>query len=380
MRSFMYQFDSQPNPDLHVAPDLRQGWNRPENRRHGFHNAHLIFRRSLMIRSRRVLTLTEVEDPDLAQLEISLGLSRRPGFSALVVAEGGRIRLARAAGDFALERPHSIQSITKMHIHLIAGMLIEAGLLDLEAKAGHYLPGLSSGYYEARIRDLLDMNIANDFSEDYSDPAADCYREEEAMGWRLPPDGQPELTMEAFVCAITGSDLTNRAGTAQYKSANTEVLTLIAAQLCDLDKYLSQICDAAGYQGALHISQSPEGLPALSGGGCLSPLDLARFGLLFARYGAGVSGGTVGSPAYTNVCRKADQPPLSRSRPHQRYVGHLMTDGTLIGHAGYGGQYLLIDPDKNRVALYLGVLENDSGYDEAFMAKIVGALETLISV
>lgn len=370
---------SHPNPDLHVGPDLRQGWNRPENRRHGFHNAHLIFRRSLMIRSRRVLGLQHAEDATLARMDGKLGLSQNPGFSALVVAEADRILLARSAPDFALDRPHSIQSMTKMHLHLITGSLIEAGLLDLEATAGSYLPGLGSGYRTARLRDLLDMNLANDFSEDYSNPAADCYREEEALGWRLPPDGQPEMTLHDFACSITGGDLTNRTGYADYKSANTDVLTLITARLCDLPASLTDICDAAGYQGALHISQSPEGLPAFSGGGCLSALDLARFGLLFARGGAGVSGGTVGSPAFTQACRSAVLSPLLHSRPGQRYAEHLMTDGTRIGHSGYGGQFLMIDPDRSRVALYLGVLENDSGYDEAFMAGIVKSLEALIS-
>lgn len=371
--------ESYPNPDLHVDPDLRQGWNRPENRRHGFHNAHLIFRRALMIRSRRVLRLEQAEDSALARIEAALALSHNPGFSALVVAEEGRILLARAAPDFALDRPHSIQSVTKMHLHLIAGKLIEAGLLDLEAPAGRYLPGLGSGYHGARIRDLLNMNLVNDFSEDYSNPAADCYREEEALGWRLPPDGQPEMTLLDFACSITGGDLINRTGYADYKSANTDVLTLIAARLCDLPACLTEICDAAGYQGALHISQSPEGLPAFSGGGCLSALDLARFGLVFARQGEGVSGGNVGSAAFTQACRKAPLQPLSRSRPSQRYAGHLMTDGIRIGHAGYGGQYLMIDPDRGRVALYLGVLENDSGYDEWFMAGLVKSLEALIS-
>lgn len=369
--------ESHPNPDLHVAPDLRQGWNRPENRRHGFHNAHLIFRRSLSIRARRVLTLTEDENPTLARIENEIGLSRHPGFSALVVAEQGYIRLARSAPDFALDRPHSIQSITKMHMHLIAGTLIEQGLLDLDRTAGCYLTELGSGYHKARICDLLDMNLCNDFSEDYSNPAADCYREEEALGWRLPPDGTPETTLHDFACSITGTDLKNRSGHAEYKSANTDVLTLIAAEMIDLPAMLTNICDAAGYAGALHISLSPEGVPAFSGGGCLSALDLARFGLLFARCGQGAGGAGVGSPAYLRACRTADRLPLSSSRPWQRYAGHLMTDGARIGHAGYGGQYLMIDPDRGRIALYLGVLENDSGYDEAFMAGIERSLAKL---
>lgn len=371
--------ESHPNPDLAVAKDLKQGWNRPENRRQGFHNAHLIFRRSLSIRSRRVLTLRQSEDAALSGLADDLGLSQLHGFSALVVAEGGRILLSRAASDFSIDRLHSIQSITKMHMHLIAGQLIDRGLLDPDAKAGDYLPDLGSGYRGASIRALLDMDVSNHFSEDYSDPAADCYREEEALGWRLPPEGRAEMTLLDFACGITGGDLTNRYGYVDYKSANTDVLTLIAARLTDLPAALTAICDAAGYAGALHCSLSPEGLPALSGGGCLSALDLARFGLLFARRFRGLGPAPCGSVDFLDLCRSAKGPPLSRSRPWQRYSGHLMTDGQSIGHAGYGGQYLMIDPDRGRVALYLGVLENESGYDEAFMAQILRSLESLMT-
>ncbi len=369
--------DSVPNPDLHVAPDLRQGWNRPERRRHGFHNAHMIFRAGLMLRSRRVLRLADAPDPELAQRAEDLGLTRLPGFSALVVAEEGKVLHARTAPDFALDRPHSLQSITKMHMHLIAGALIERGLLDPDAHAGRYLPDLGSGYHGARIGDLLDMNLCNDFSEDYSDPKADCYREEEALGWRLPRDGQPEMTLHDFACAIAGGELSNRTGHAVYKSANTDVLTLIAAGMTDLHRTLRELCDAAGYAGAFHISLSPECLPALSGGGCLSPLDLARLGLLFARRGRGIDGQNVGSARFLEACRKVKHSPFLKSRPWQRYSGHLMTDGSKIGHAGYGGQYLMIDPERGRVALYLGVLENDSGYDEPFMTSLVRTLEEL---
>lgn len=332
-----------------------------------------------MVRTRRVSRLADDADPDMIRRVEELGLTRLPGFSALVVAEEGRILAARVARDFALDQPHSIQSITKMHMHLIAGRLIEEGVLDLDATAGDYLPGLGSGYHAARIGDLLDMNIANDFSENYDDPAADCYREEEALGWRLPGDGIAEITLRQFVSGIGGNDLVNRTGHAIYKSANTDVLTVIADRLTDLPARLAEIVDAAGYSRGFHISLSPEGLPAISGGACLSPLDLARFGLLFARKGIGIDGRAVGSIDYFGACRAAAGPPLSRSRPWQRYAGHLMTDGRIIGHAGYGGQYLMIDPDRGRVALYLGVLENDSGYDEAFMAGVVKALAVLLS-
>ncbi|MBL8581646.1 MAG: beta-lactamase family protein [Rhizobiaceae bacterium] len=370
--------ESVPNRELTVGTDRRQNWNRPENRRHGFHNAHLIFRRSLAIRAGRTSVLADAPDAKLASRVAESGLTNRPTFSALAIVEEGRLLYGKAAPDFALERPHSIQSITKMHMHLIAGALIEEGVLDPEQTAGHYLPWLGSGYHGARVRDLLDMNVANDFSEDYSDPGADCYREEEALGWRLPPDERPEMTLAVFACGITGTDLKNRKGYVEYKSANTDALTLIAAGLTDLPARLAAITDAAGYAGGFHVSLSPEGLPALSGGGCLSVLDLARFGLLFARGTLGIDGRPVGSGAFLQAALASQGPPLSRSRPWQRYAGHLMTDGRTLGHARYGGQYLMVNPATGRVAAFLSVLDNDSGYDETYMARIVEALSAFV--
>ena len=44
----------------------------------------------------------------------------------------------------------------------------------------------------ATVQDVLDMNVMNDFSEDYDDPDAECYTEEIALGWRL-PEGDARL-------------------------------------------------------------------------------------------------------------------------------------------------------------------------------------------
>lgn len=373
----MSTLTSHPNPDLHVGPDLRQGWNRPANRRRGFHQSHQIFRRTLSIRSRRTLDLVDRPDGALSMLADELALTRQPGFSALVVAEGDRLLLSRAADDFCVTRPHSIQSITKMHMHLIAGHLLEDGRLRLDDTAADHLPGLGSGYRDASLRDLLDMAVRNDFSEDYSDPAADCYREEEALGWRLPGEGVREMTLMEFVASITRTGSYRETGFIDYKSANTDVLTLIAAQFLDLNGFLADLCDAAGYEGGFHVSLSPEGLPALSGGASLSALDLARFGLLFARGGRGVSGQSVGSSAFTQECIATGGRPVSRLRSWQGYAGHLMIAQNQLGHAGYGGQYLMVNTATGRVGVYLGVIENDSGYDERQMTEIIRALERL---
>ncbi|MEZ5913371.1 MAG: serine hydrolase domain-containing protein [Paracoccaceae bacterium] len=369
------------NPDLTVLADNKQGWNLPERRRHGFHNADRLWRRMFQCRARSVLTLHDRPDSAVADAVQASGITRHPAFSALVIAEGNRQLYGEAAADFATTQSHSIQSVTKMHAHLLLGELIAAGRVDPELAAGHYLPDLGPGYAQARIADLLDMTVINDFDEDYSNPFSACYAEEEALGWRLPADGRAEITLAAFTNAITGSAQRNTSGLAGYKSANTDVLTRIAAAVSPvyLATWLERVADAAGYEGTFSITLSPELLPALSGGGCLSARDLARFGLLLARRGAGLGGGQVGDAGFTAESLTRPAPKLSEGRYWLRYSRHLMTDGRRIGHAGYGGQYLMVDMETGRVAAFLSVLENASGYDDDYMAGVIRALETVLN-
>ena len=100
-----------------------------------------------------------------------------------------------AADDFTTTTPHSIQSVSKLHIHLIVGQLLEQGLISCEAKVADYLPDIGTGYAQATVQSLLDMAVSNDFSEDYSDPQSDCYTEEIALGWRLPAAGLAETDL-----------------------------------------------------------------------------------------------------------------------------------------------------------------------------------------
>ncbi|MGI9371557.1 MAG: serine hydrolase, partial [Hyphomicrobiales bacterium] len=134
------------NPDLAVGADNKQRWNQPKHRRHGFHNAHKLFRREAMFRARSVLVLEDAHDDSLAAKSEVAELTGHTAFSALVVARENRVLLERHAEDFSTRHPHSIQSVTKMHIHLIAGFLAEQGALDFAKPVSHYLPNIGSGY------------------------------------------------------------------------------------------------------------------------------------------------------------------------------------------------------------------------------------------
>ena len=367
---------STPNPDLTVGPGNKQRWNQAEHRRHGFHNAHHLFRRTLMVRSRNVLMLGHAAD-DLTQQTPELrDLIGHPAFSAFCCLRNDEIIMEAAAPDFSVTKPHSIQSVTKLHVHLIIGQLLEQGLVSLDAKVSAYLPDIGSGYRDATIQALLDMAVTNDFAEDYSDPFSDCYSEEIALGWRLPAQGQDEITLKDFANSITGFKTNEGRTEAEYKSANTDVLTLIAAAVSPIPlmAQIERIADAVGYEGAFHISCSKDGYPAFSGGGCLSARDLARFGLFLARKGRDLFDQPVGSAAFLNKSLGRPAPSLTPPKEWLRYSNQTMTDGRVMGHAGYGGQFLMVDMTTGTSCAFLSVLENDAGYDDDYMGKVARVL------
>ena len=54
------------------------------------------------------------------------------------------------------------------------------------SRIGDHLPEIGSGYADATVQDVMDMNIVNDYAEDYSDPMTTALADHGvAMGWRL---------------------------------------------------------------------------------------------------------------------------------------------------------------------------------------------------
>lgn len=354
-----------PNPDLKVASDNKPNWNLPDQRRHSFHNLHHTVRYSTSFRSEQVMKLEKCVDMRITERADVQHLTSLPCFSAMVVIRDQHILYERYAADFSPNSLHSIQSINKTMINLIIGKMVEEGSLDLSKPVSHYLPEIGSGYSTATLQQVMDMNVANEYSEDFSNPDAMYYDHEETMGWRLPKDLTNENTMRHFIANIKSYDTSNRKGVVQYKDANPEILGWVAEQVSGkpLRDMLANIVDAAGIENTFTISTDREGVPTMSGGGCFTARDLARYGALFVRRGLGVNGNSVGSTDFINNTAARDGVVFDPAYPNYVYSNQTesLKNGRVIGHGGYGGQYLLMDLHSGVVGVFYSVVENKDG-------------------
>jgi CubicO group peptidase (beta-lactamase class C family) len=372
------EIPSEPNPDLEVIRGNKVRWTHADHRRHGWHHLHRIARYRTALRAARVMTLEKSMDLSIAARPEVQHFTSLPWFSAMLVLEGSSIAFERYASDFPPDQPHSIQSITKTLANLIIGQLLESGQLELSRRIGDYLPEIGSGYAAATLQQVLNMDVVNDYTEDFADPQASYYRHEEAMGWRLPRDPDHELTQRRFLASIGSSDTNNRSGYVQYKDANTDVLGWVAERVSGrpLRAFLADIVDAAGLEGSFHITTDREGVPGLDGGACLTARDLARYMSLFARGGSGISGERVGSSALISQTLSGG---VAMSAPFDwlRYCNHLMTCGRSLAHGGWGGQYAIANPATGKVAVFLSVIESQHAITRDYLPPIARMLEGL---
>ena len=308
-----------------------------------------------------MLVLEPQSDPALWQIDGVESLAHHPFTSAFCVVRDGKILLEHYARDFRAHQAHSMQSITKTMTNLMVGRLVAAGKLDLSKRVKDYIPEISSGYAEATVQEVLNMGVNNNYSEEWSDPNSMVYRFEE-MCRRLPLDPKREPGLREFLQEIEAVPGLGKPAVVTYKSTNTSILAWIVERVggIDLRLLIAEIIDEAGLEGQFTISSDRFGIPLLSGGGCMTARDLARYGSLITRWGMGVSGKQLGSREFIAASLTGGIP-WTAGDGSLRYCNQFDTDGRVLGHGGYCGQYLILDMTSGMVAVYFSTTDSIDG-------------------
>jgi Beta-lactamase class C and other penicillin binding proteins len=280
-------------------------------------------------------------------------------FCSLIVGKEQDIFYEKYAEDFSSLQPQTIMSISKMFLNLFVGELLEKGKLQLEKPISYYLPNIGSGYAEATVQNVLNMNTVNAFTEDYTDPYSTSFMHETVGGWRIPDEGQDEMFHEDFLNSIRtdgSNSVINNSENAFYKSANSDVIALLIKKLSGrkLRDWLLSSVEAMGLEDGLYMATDRGGMPWLSGGGCLIARDLLRMGLLFSRKGVGIRNRITGSGKFIDdtVSEKGPKYMHLKDEKYVYYANQTMKSNNWIGHSGYGGQFLMINLETNVVASF----------------------------
>ena len=381
-----YKLRSEANPNLVVLRDNKPKWYLPENRREGYRNLHKINRYGLLHRSDLVLKLNKKHNKKIENIPSVKKVINHKYFCSLLVGKDQEILFEKYASDFSEKTPQTIMSITKMFVNLFIGELLEKKLIDLNKKISHYLPNIGSGYASATIQNVLDMNIVNSYSEDYTDPYTSSFMHEPVCGWRLPADLNDKMGQEEFLNSIQANekkDLTNLTVFSHYKSANTDVIGVLIEKVSGkkLNQWILDSVEAAGLEDALYMGTDRFGMPWISGGGCLISRDFLRFGLLFSRRGIGVGNRKVGSYEFFNQTLKnkgTKYMELAKDK-FLYYSNSTMKLGDWIGHSGLGGQFLAINLKNGITASYFSVIDTPSGTDENYKRDMINMMDEIVN-
>ena len=215
---------------------------------------------------------------DRQQLGAFLAASQSDCFA---VMKDGKLVYDWFGGFGAPDRQHIVFSITKSMASLLAGVLVGAGVIDVQRQITDYLPELGhSAYAGATMRHLLDMQIASGFREDYLDTDGVFMAYRRASAWNPIEEGDRNDGLRDFLTKMPVSDAAH--GTRHhYCSPHSDVLGWViersgGASFAEL--FSRHILAPCGAVHEAYISLDTFGAPRVSGGLCITIHDLLRIG------------------------------------------------------------------------------------------------------
>jgi len=278
-------------------------------------------------------------------------------------------------------------SVTKIFVSTLVAILEDRGLVDVTRPIESYIPELKNTQVEGiSVRDLLDMASGLDCSDNYADFEACYFRYETSLGDGFETESSPDNPYDMMIEFDYGSWA--EAGTGfDYSGVNTFLLGWLVEEITGMpfqDALTREIWMHIGAEADAAIFAGRYGVP-LTHGGLLAKLrDVARFGLLFTPSYEVVSEQKIISSRYLDRIVHGGRPELlanSRFGPapegvkHNGYQWDLVFDNNDFFKGGWAGQGLLINSDRDYVAVYAGYFKDAANSEVELLPVLRGVLE-----
>lgn len=277
----------------------------------------------------------------------------------IAVLHRGKLIYERYFGALRQHKPHVAMSVTKSLTGTLAGILVANGDIDPEAPVTTYVPELkSSAFADARVREVMDMTTAIEYTEVYTDKNSDVWSLRRANGMAPIDSGYDgPTTICDFLCAQRKKG--EHGQVFAYKTVNTDVLAWICRRasgmaLCDLLSEYIWMPLGAEEDAYYHVDR----VGTESGGGGLSTTlrDLARFGETMRNHGHFNGRQIVPESVVEDIARGGD-PEKFKSAGFTTLPGASYRNQWWVTHNDHGaymalgihGQGIYIDPKAQMV-------------------------------
>jgi CubicO group peptidase (beta-lactamase class C family) len=271
-------------------------------------------------------------------------------------------------------------SVTKAFVSTVLAILEDRGLVDVSLPIDHYIPELAGSDFEGIvIRDILDMASGVDCPDgDYSDKRS-CYLQfEAALGDSVRFDDSPDSPYDYLANLNVGHWAEPGTGF-DYSGTNTFVISWLVEVLTGMpfqDALSKEVWTKMGAEADASLYAARNGVPMTSGGLLAKPRDVARFGLLFTPSWGAVSDEPIISERYLNLLTDGGRPEILRNNrggwpvpediKWNVYQWDQVYTNNDIYKGGWVGQGLLINPDRDLVAVWVGYDAGVEGVRGAF--------------
>ena len=272
------------------------------------------------------------------------------------------------------ERP-IFWSVTKVTVSSVVSILEDRGEVDIDKSIETYIPKLAdSSWAGIKVRNILDMASGVDCSEDYYDKSSCYYRLMETTGEAHWTDSSADNPYE-FLANVEVGRFAEQGTSFEYASVNTYILGWLVEELTGMpfqDALSREIWTRIGTESDAAILAPRFGVPMFAGGLLARLRDVARFGLLFTPSYSVVTDKRIISKEHVELLKNGGNPQLLANArweapeglaagtiKHNVYQWDLVYSNNDIYKGGWAGQGLLVNPDRDLVAVWAGYFNED---------------------
>ena len=263
-------------------------------------------------------------------------------------------------------------SVTKIIVSTLVGMLEEEGLVDITKPVSSYIKDLkNSSYGRITIENLLNMASGFDCADNYFDRSSCYYRYSSAIGDGYWTEESPYNPYH-FVASLEPKVIAPQGTKYQYSGIDTFVLGWLIETVLGMplhDAITKKIWMKIGAEADGLMIAPRNGIPVIHGGLMIRPRDAARFGLLFTPSYKKVASSRLVSESFIKRISfipsnlqfdKRKQSQNGELFAHSAYQWDAIFSNSDYFKGGWAGQGILVNPQKDLVAVYTGYAIDDN--------------------